>query len=216
MSDMNRREFAEAIALASLAPLVGHRAGLMSFPALESGAGVVEPRLAGEGPHRCDPCPIRRPAARGRLRRHHPPDPGRARACGEAAQGPALQRRRARFRFLTRPRSECRVSDPTWLTIPELGRLLRDRRVSAVELAEHFLARLERLGPTYNAVVTVLRPQALAEARQRDVELAKGKIVGRCTAFRTVPRTSSPPRGHPPAGGPNRTAGRCFVAMRRW
>ena len=43
MSDMNRREFAEAIALASLAPLVGHRAGLMSFPALESGAGVVDP-----------------------------------------------------------------------------------------------------------------------------------------------------------------------------
>jgi aspartyl-tRNA(Asn)/glutamyl-tRNA(Gln) amidotransferase subunit A len=70
------------------------------------------------------------------------------------------------------------VSDPTWLTIPELGRLLRDRRVSAVELAEHCLARLERLGPTYNAVVTVLRPQALAEARQRDVELAKGKDRG--------------------------------------
>jgi hypothetical protein len=43
MSDMNRREFAEAIALASLAPLVGHRAGLMSFPALEPGAGVVDP-----------------------------------------------------------------------------------------------------------------------------------------------------------------------------
>ena len=70
------------------------------------------------------------------------------------------------------------MSDPTWLTIPELGRLLRDRRVSAVELAEHCLARLERLGPTYNAVVTVLRPQALAEARQRDVELAKGKDRG--------------------------------------
>ena len=70
------------------------------------------------------------------------------------------------------------MSDPTRLTIPELGRLLRDRRVSAVELAEHFLARLERLGPTYNAVVTVLRPQALAEARQRDVELAKGKDRG--------------------------------------
>ena len=70
------------------------------------------------------------------------------------------------------------MSDPTWLTIPELGRLLRDRRVSAVELAEHCLARLERLGPAYNAVVTVLRPQALAEARQRDVELAKGRDRG--------------------------------------
>jgi aspartyl-tRNA(Asn)/glutamyl-tRNA(Gln) amidotransferase subunit A len=70
------------------------------------------------------------------------------------------------------------VSDLTWLTISELGRLLRDRTVSAMELAGHFLDRLERLGPAYNAVVTVLRDQALSEARQRDVELRKGKIRG--------------------------------------
>ena len=70
------------------------------------------------------------------------------------------------------------MSDLTWLTIPELGRRLRDRKVSAVELAEHFLGRLERLGPTYNAVVTVLRQPALAEARQRDAELAKGRDRG--------------------------------------
>ena len=70
------------------------------------------------------------------------------------------------------------MNDLTWLTLPELGRRLRAHEVSAVELAEHFLARLERLGPAYNAVVTVLRPQALAEARQRDAELAKGKDRG--------------------------------------
>jgi aspartyl-tRNA(Asn)/glutamyl-tRNA(Gln) amidotransferase subunit A len=50
--------------------------------------------------------------------------------------------------------------------------------VSAVELAEHFLDRLERLGPAYHAVVTVLRPQALAEAKQRDAELGKGNDRG--------------------------------------
>jgi aspartyl-tRNA(Asn)/glutamyl-tRNA(Gln) amidotransferase subunit A len=70
------------------------------------------------------------------------------------------------------------VSDLTWLTIPELGRRLRARKVSAVELAEHSLGRLERLGPAYNAVVTVLRAQALAEAKRRDAELAKGKDRG--------------------------------------
>jgi aspartyl-tRNA(Asn)/glutamyl-tRNA(Gln) amidotransferase subunit A len=70
------------------------------------------------------------------------------------------------------------VSDLTWLTIPELGRLLRTRKVSAVELVEHCLGRLERLGAAYNAVVTVLRPQALAEAKRRDAELAKGKDRG--------------------------------------
>ena len=70
------------------------------------------------------------------------------------------------------------MSGLTWLTIPELGRLLRGGEVSAVQLAEHFLRRLERLGPAYNAVVTVLRDRALAEARARDAELAKGRDRG--------------------------------------
>ena len=50
--------------------------------------------------------------------------------------------------------------------------------MSSVELAKHFLDRLERLGPAYNAVVTVLRESALAEARLRDADLASGKDRG--------------------------------------
>ena len=70
------------------------------------------------------------------------------------------------------------MSDLTWLTLPELGRLLRERKVSSVELAEHFLGRLERLGPAYNAVVTVLRESAIAEARLCDADLVSGKDRG--------------------------------------
>jgi Asp-tRNA(Asn)/Glu-tRNA(Gln) amidotransferase A subunit family amidase len=70
------------------------------------------------------------------------------------------------------------VNDLSFLTIGELGALLRSRRVSAGDLARHFLERLERLGPRYNAVVTVLREPALAEAAERDRELAAGKIRG--------------------------------------
>jgi aspartyl-tRNA(Asn)/glutamyl-tRNA(Gln) amidotransferase subunit A len=70
------------------------------------------------------------------------------------------------------------MTDLTWLSLPELGRLLRARQVSAVELSRHFLDRLERLGPRYNAVVTVLRQQALREARVRDAELASGRDRG--------------------------------------
>jgi aspartyl-tRNA(Asn)/glutamyl-tRNA(Gln) amidotransferase subunit A len=70
------------------------------------------------------------------------------------------------------------MSDPTFLSIPELGRLLRSRRISVAELTGHYLDRLERLGPTYNAVVTVLREVAMAEARLRDRELAAGKTRG--------------------------------------
>jgi aspartyl-tRNA(Asn)/glutamyl-tRNA(Gln) amidotransferase subunit A len=70
------------------------------------------------------------------------------------------------------------VASSSFLTVPELGRLLRLRRASAVELATDSLDRLQRLGPTYNAVVRILREPALAEARERDAELARGKDRG--------------------------------------
>jgi aspartyl-tRNA(Asn)/glutamyl-tRNA(Gln) amidotransferase subunit A len=70
------------------------------------------------------------------------------------------------------------VTDPSFQTISELGALLRARRLSSADLTGHFLQRLERLGPRYNAVVTVLRESALAEARERDHELSRGKIRG--------------------------------------
>ncbi len=60
----------------------------------------------------------------------------------------------------------------------ELGRLLRHKKTSATELANHFLDRLERLGPRFNAVVTVTRERALAEAAQADREIRQGKWRG--------------------------------------
>jgi aspartyl-tRNA(Asn)/glutamyl-tRNA(Gln) amidotransferase subunit A len=70
------------------------------------------------------------------------------------------------------------MDDPTFLTIPDLSNLIRTRRLSCEELSRHFLDRLEQIGPTYNAVVTVMREPALAEARSRDRELAGGKDRG--------------------------------------
>lgn len=63
-------------------------------------------------------------------------------------------------------------------TIGELGNMLRARKATAVELANYFLDRLERLGPRFNAVVTVTRARALRLARERDRELAAGRIRG--------------------------------------
>src|SRR6185503_3437226 len=82
------------------------------------------------------------------------------------------------LRLFGGPHASSHVTDLAFHTISELGRLLRDRKVTAVALAEYFLDRLERLGPNYNAVVTVLRNPALAEARERDAELARGKDRG--------------------------------------
>jgi aspartyl-tRNA(Asn)/glutamyl-tRNA(Gln) amidotransferase subunit A len=70
------------------------------------------------------------------------------------------------------------VTDFSFQSVRELGALLRSRSASATDLAKHFLNRLESLGPKYNAVVTVLRDSALAEASERDHELASGKIRG--------------------------------------
>jgi aspartyl-tRNA(Asn)/glutamyl-tRNA(Gln) amidotransferase subunit A len=68
--------------------------------------------------------------------------------------------------------------DLAFASIVELGRLLRARKTSATELATLFLERLERLGPRFNAVVTVTRERALAEAAQADQEARQGKWRG--------------------------------------
>jgi aspartyl-tRNA(Asn)/glutamyl-tRNA(Gln) amidotransferase subunit A len=64
------------------------------------------------------------------------------------------------------------------MPIRELKTLVQTRQVSPVELAETFLARLETLGPQYNAVVTVTRERALQQARQAERDIAAGHYKG--------------------------------------
>ena len=68
--------------------------------------------------------------------------------------------------------------DFAFLSVVELGGLLRQRKTSATELATYCLDRLERLGPRFNAVVTVSRERALAEAAEADREIRQGKWRG--------------------------------------
>lgn len=63
-------------------------------------------------------------------------------------------------------------------TVAELGRRLWSREFTSVELTRFFLERLERLGPKLNAVVTVTRERALAEAQQADNEFCAGHYRG--------------------------------------
>ena len=60
----------------------------------------------------------------------------------------------------------------------QLAEDIRARRLSPVALAEVFLDRLERLGPRYNAVVTVTRARALEQARRAEAEIAAGRYRG--------------------------------------
>ena len=68
--------------------------------------------------------------------------------------------------------------DVLYLPVRELAAGIRAGRLSPVELAESYLARLEAIGPQLNAVVTVLREQALAEARQAEAEIGAGRYRG--------------------------------------
>jgi aspartyl-tRNA(Asn)/glutamyl-tRNA(Gln) amidotransferase subunit A len=62
--------------------------------------------------------------------------------------------------------------------LPRIRRLLREREVSPVELAELALARLESIGRELNAVATLTRTRALAEARAAERELRDGRDRG--------------------------------------
>jgi aspartyl-tRNA(Asn)/glutamyl-tRNA(Gln) amidotransferase subunit A len=68
--------------------------------------------------------------------------------------------------------------DILYLSATDLGMRLRSRQVSPVELAEGYLARIDRLAPKLNAFVTVTRDRALAQARQAEKEIAAGKVRG--------------------------------------
>ena len=68
--------------------------------------------------------------------------------------------------------------DVIFLSLRELAEQVRTRRVSPVALTRLFLDRLERLGPRYNAVVTVTAELAEAQARQAELEIGAGRYRG--------------------------------------
>src|SRR5437016_2311112 len=61
-----------------------------------------------------------------------------------------------------------------YATIDELGAMLRSGQTTSVELTSLYLDRLERFGPKLNAVVTITRERAMAEAKRADADLAAG------------------------------------------
>jgi amidase len=64
------------------------------------------------------------------------------------------------------------------LSATELARLVRERHVSASELVEAHLRRIERVNPSINAVVQLDADRALDAARVADDEIARGVRVG--------------------------------------
>src|SRR5262247_3290666 len=85
---------------------------------------------------------------------------------------------RSRSAYPIARRASLVTSSVVFMPIRDLSTLVQTRQVSPVELAETFLARLETLGPQYNAVVTVTRERALQQAKQAERDIAAGHYRG--------------------------------------
>ena len=60
----------------------------------------------------------------------------------------------------------------------QIAKAIRDREVSSEEIARAALKRIDEVNPKLNAVVALAADRALDEARQRDVETARGEFKG--------------------------------------
>ena len=70
------------------------------------------------------------------------------------------------------------MTDLAFLPAHDLARRLRRREMSSLELLDHFLARIQRLGSPINAVVVLDTERARARARAADAALARGELWG--------------------------------------
>ena len=66
----------------------------------------------------------------------------------------------------------------TKLSLGEAAELVRRKKVSPVELTQACLARIAKLNPTLNAFITVTADAALAQAREAEAEVKRGKWRG--------------------------------------
>lgn len=84
-----------------------------------------------------------------------------------------------------------------------LAELIRTRQVTSVELTEMYLARLRRLNPTLNCVVTLTDGLARAEAERADRELASGTYRGLLHGIPWGAKDIIAVRGYPTTWGSN-------------
>jgi len=60
----------------------------------------------------------------------------------------------------------------------EIADLIRTKKASAVEVLEHFLARIERYNPKLNAIIWMDAERGRKRAREADAALARGEVWG--------------------------------------
>src|SRR5471032_2565128 len=67
------------------------------------------------------------------------------------------------------------MNDLVFQSAKKLARLIRTRKLSAVEVMRAHIAQIERVNPKVNAIVTFLPEAALKEARKVDAKRARSR-----------------------------------------
>jgi len=70
------------------------------------------------------------------------------------------------------------MSEWAYKSAVELTAAIRERKVGALELLDHYLARIERFNPKLNAVIALRLEHARERARAADAALARGEVWG--------------------------------------
>ena len=101
----------------------------------------------------------------------HPPQPAKS----AASVGKLVEIETSPRTDIRRPE---RDEDLAFLPVTALAALLRNRRVSSIELTRLYLDRLARFDPTLQCVITRTDDLALAQAEQADREIRAGRYRG--------------------------------------
>lgn len=69
-------------------------------------------------------------------------------------------------------------NDLAFYNILQLASLIKNKKISSVELTKFFIERIRRFGDTLQCVISVTEEMAMQQAQQADVEIAAGKYRG--------------------------------------
>jgi len=101
--------------------------------------------------------------------------------------------------------------DVYFATVTELNARLLKKEFSATELARAFLARLEKLGPRYNALALLLRRSALEQAKRADDEIKRHRLRGPLQGIPFGAKDLLSVAGQPTSWGARPYAGQVFT-----
>ena len=89
-----------------------------------------------------------------------------------------------------------RPADIVMMDAASLENAIRSRKVSCVEVMNAYLDHIENLNPKVNAIIALQdRPGLLAQARERDAQLARGESMGPLHGFPHAVKDMQPVKG---------------------